>query len=238
MENTKTGFEFDLRNIATVLKKGLPFLVVLPLITMLITFYINMYHLTPVYRASTTLMVGKIYTFEDNQYIRYEDLLIANQLVKTYSQIAKSRSVCEQVIAQNNLDLTYGDFSKKVSVNAITDTQLISLNVTDADPVTASHLANETAMVFMEKVKEIIHFDNVNVIDPATVPEEPVGPKVKLNVIFAGMLGLIIAIMGIMIRRWLKQTFDNSEEAEQILEIPVLGNIPVIKSPKNKSGGI
>lgn len=228
--------EVDLRDLLMVLKKGLPILVLIPLLCMIIAGYVSLYHLAPFYRASTTLIVSKIYTFDDKQYIHYEDLLIANQLVSTYSQIAKSRSVCEQVTAINGLDMTPESFSAKITVQAIKDTQLISLSITDTDPVVAARLANQTAVVFMEKAKEIMHFNNVKIVDAATVPETPVGPSVKRNIILAGVMGLFTAFLVIFARQFLKQTFESSEEVEQLLEMPVLASIPGINTKSNPGG--
>lgn len=234
--NEKTDFEIDLKQLYTILKKGLLILIFIPLLCMIISGYITKNYSIPVYCASTTLMVSKIYTFEDKNFIRYEDLLIANQLVSTYSQIAKSKSMCEQVIAKNGLDITPEIFSNKITVQAISDTQLISLNVTDADPVLAARLANETAMVFMEKVKEIMNFNNVKIIDPATIPEAPIGPNVKRNIVLAGVTGLFTAFFIVFVRQYFKQTFESSEEVEDLLEIPVLAIIPDINSKSNPGG--
>jgi capsular polysaccharide biosynthesis protein len=231
--SVKPDIEVDLKDILIILKKGLPILIFIPLLCMIITGYVNLNYLPPVYQASTTLMVSNIYTFDDKQYMRYEDLLVANQLAKTYSQIAKSRSVCEQVIAKNGLEMSPESFSAKISVQALNNTQLISLNITDSDPVLAARLANETAMVFMEKVTRIMQFNNVKIIDFATIPSKPIGPNTRQNVLSAGILGLLLAVVLVFVRQFLKQTFENTEEAEQLLEIPVLAGIPVIKNSKN-----
>ncbi|SFQ98710.1 YveK family protein [Desulfoscipio geothermicus] len=235
--SVKPDIEVDLKDILIILKKGLPILFFVPLVCMIITGYISIYYLPPVYRASTTLMVSKIYTLDDKQYMHYEDLLVANQLAKTYSQIAKSRSVCEQVIAENDLQMSPESFSNKILVQAINNTQLISLSVTDADPVLAARLANETAGVFMEKVIGIMQLNNVKIIDFAAVPQSPIKPNVRHNVLSAGILGLLLALAIVFIRKILKQTLENSEEAEQLLDIPVLASIPAIKSSRIISGG-
>jgi len=238
-EKNDFEIEVDLKDILNILKKGLPVLILIPLLFMVIAGYVSLYRLDPVYRASTTLMVGgNIYANDDKQYIHYEDLLTGKQLVSTYSEIAKSRSVCEQVTIKNDLDITAENFSKKITVQAINDTPLISLNITDTNPAAAAKLANETATVFMEKVKEIMQFNNVKIIDIARTPKKPIGPNVNRNIVLAGVLGLFMAIFIIFLRQFFKQTFENSEEAAKLLETTVLANIPVIKESKSNSGGV
>lgn len=55
-------------------------------------------------------------------------------LTKDYAELIKSRTVTEGVIAQLNLDLTHEELLKKMAVDSATDTRILSITVTDADP--------------------------------------------------------------------------------------------------------
>ncbi|RYD07018.1 hypothetical protein N752_00115 [Desulforamulus aquiferis] len=65
--------------------------------------------------------------------LQYNDILTANQLVKTYSQIAKSRTITEKVIEAEKLSFTPEQLSQKIDVKPVKDTQLISITVEDID---------------------------------------------------------------------------------------------------------
>lgn len=216
----------DLRDIWRIIKKGKWILISLPLIAMITSGIISFFVLTPRFEASTTLMVGKTYSGPDAVMLQYNDILTANQLVKTYSQIAKSRSVVEKVIASEQLNMTPEELSGKIDVKPVKDTQLIQITVEDTSPERATRIANYTAAVFMGKVVEIMKVDNVNIVDHAVVPASPVKPNKKLNIIIAGVVGFMVAFGLVFLLEFLDRTIKNSEDVERHLELPVLGVIP------------
>lgn len=229
--DTREDFEvIDLRDIWRIIKKGKWILISLPLIAMLTSAIISFFVLTPRYEASTTLMVGKTYAGQEAaMMLQYNDILTANQLVKTYSQIAKSRTVVEQVMRSEKIDTTYGSLSQGIDVKPVKDTQLIQITVQDVNPQRAARLANVTAIVFMDKVVEIMKVDNVNIIDHAVVPGAPIKPNKKLNVIIAGVVGFMAALGIIFLLEFLDRTIKTREDIQRHLDLPVLGVIPKIE---------
>lgn len=216
----------DLRDIWRIIKKGKWILISLPLIAMITSGIISFFVLTPRFEASTTLMVGKTYKGPDAVMLQYNDILTANQLVKTYSQIAKSRSVVEKVIASEQLNMTPEELNGKIDVKPVKDTQLIQITVEDTSPEWATRIANYTAAVFMGKVVEIMKVDNVNIVDHAVVPASPVKPNKKSNIIIAGVVGFMVALGLVFLLEFLDRTIKNREDVERHLELPVLGVIP------------
>lgn len=219
----------DLREVALVFKKRWSMLLGLPAVAVLIAALLSFFVLTPIYRASTTLMVSKTYQGENGPVMQYNDILMANQLVKTYSEIAKSRAVLEKVIEQEKLTLTPDDLGKQITVKPLRDTQLIQISVENPDPQQAARLANAVAAVFMVKVVEVMKLDNVNVVDSAVVPEAPVKPQKMLNMVIAGVLGLMLAVGLVFLLAYLDQTIKSSEDVQRYLELPVLGTIPYME---------
>lgn len=220
--------EIDLRDVVRILKKRWAWLVVLPLVAALASALISLYALEPLYESSTTLMVGKTYEGEQAYLLQYNDVLMANQLVKTYSEIAKSRAVAEQVIKEENLEITPEQFKNIIEVEPFNDTQLIQITITDPDPNTARRLANRSAKVFMDKVIQVMKVDNVNVIDVAQAPVSPVKPNVKLNILVAGLLGLMAALGLAFLFEFMDQTIKTADDVSRYLDLPVLGAVPNI----------
>jgi capsular polysaccharide biosynthesis protein len=220
--------EIDLRDVFRILKKRWTWLVVLPLVAALVSALISIYVLEPLYESSTILMVGKTYEGEQAYLLQYNDVLMANQLVKTYSEIAKSRAVAEQVIKEENLSISPEQFKNIIKVEPFNDTQLIKITITDPDPYTAERLANRSANVFMEKVVQVMKVDNVNVIDVAQVPVSPVKPNVKLNILVAGLLGLMAALGLAFLFEFMDQTIKTADDVSRYLDLPVLGAVPYI----------
>lgn len=207
-------------DIIIILRKKIIPLITIPLFFMLAAGLISYYLLIPVYQTSTTLMINTTYINknyinknndnENNPLLQLNDILTANQLVQTYTQIAKSNQVANQVITVENLNITPQEFIGKIHIQPIKNTQLINITVTDTNPYQAARLANTTARVFMNKVVEIMKVENVNVIDPALVPQTPIKPNKTLNIIIAGICGLFISISIIFLLESFNQTTKNT----------------------------
>ena len=218
----------ELRDILRVLKNGKWILIILPLVSMLTSGIFSYFVITPVYKSSTTLMVGKNYSGENGPLLQYNDILTANQLVKTYSQLAKSRTVAEKVIELEKLDITPVAFSSKIDVQPVRDTQLIQISIEDPDPNKAARLANVSGQVFIRKVVEVMKLDNVNIVDQAVPPQLPDKPNKRMNIMIAIVVGLMVAVGLVFLREFLDQTIKSSEDVNRYLELSVLGVIPKI----------
>lgn len=147
-------------------------------------------------------------------------------LVSTYSEIVKSRGIADKVIANLNLDMDYEEFSGKVSIEPVKDTQIISVKVVDTIAQRAADIANETSMIFKDSITQIMNVDNVQILDKATLPEEPSSPKVMRNTAIGVMLGFILGIGIALIMELSNTRVKTSEEVTEAFDIPVLGLIP------------
>lgn len=87
---------------------------------------------------------------------------------------------------------------------------------------------------FMTRLKETaatadLETANARVVDPATVPTEPVKPKKTLIVAIAALLALFAGVGLTLLLDALNNTFKSTEEIENRLNIPVLGILPQMK---------
>lgn len=226
MQMAKDLEVIDLREIGRILKRGKWILITLPLIALITSAVICFYVLEPRYEASTTLMVGKTYEGPDSMMLQYNDILAASQLVKTYSQIAKSRSVVEKVISYEKMQTTPEKFSKYVDVKPVKDTQLILITVEDKDPERATRLANYTATVFMGRVIEVMKVNNVNIIDLAVTPNLPVKPNKKLTISITGIFAMVVAIGLVFLLDFMDRTIKTVDDVKRHLNLTVLVTIP------------
>ena len=225
--------EISLKECLLILRKRL-WLIILPTIFFVVASgIISFFVLEPKYQTFTTLMVGnpRDYQSIDNR-LEYNDLLLNQKLVPTYGELVKTRVVADQVIDKLNLDMDYNNFIKKANVNLVEDTEIIKLEIVDTDPELATKIANETAIVFMENVKEFMLVDNVQVIDRAQIPNKPISPRPKLNMAIAGVLGLMLGMFLVFLLEYLDNTIKTPEDVERYLGLPVIGTIPMAN--KNK----
>lgn len=62
---------------------------------------------------------------------------------------------------------------------------------------------------------------------PATASSEPIRPRPLLNVVAGALVGVLLGIMLTWLRQRLDRALHSSEEAEELLDVPVLATIPI-----------
>lgn len=221
--------EISLQEIFFTLRKWIIMIISIFIISVAVAGVLSYYVLDPEYQTFTTLMVGKPKDYQTETKIEYNDVILNQKLVSTYGEIVKSRVVTDKVIENLGLDLSFNEFRNKVSVNLVKDTEIIKIQVTDNNPTLATDIANETAVVFMDSVKNIMRVENVQIIDKAQVPNNPIKPRPMYNMAIAGVLGLMAGVMLAFLLEFLDNTLKTPDDIEKHLELPVLGAIPVVK---------
>ncbi|MGL4402157.1 MAG: YveK family protein [Fusobacteriaceae bacterium] len=180
----------------------------------------------PEYRAKTTLMVssGEYYSAKN---INLEELNFNQKLATTYIGIAGSPSVLNSVI--KNLDLNYKieELNRKIDVKPIEKTEFIEIIASDSDPVIAMRIANETGKIFGDKIKEVMTFKNIKVVEEATVPRIPQPKKTAIIGIASFLLGVLVSVSSVFIYRIFYSKLCKPEEIEDILQSSVLMNMPL-----------
>ncbi len=217
--------EIDIRDIFRILRKRIKILIILPLLAVMISALVSYLYLTPVYKASTTLMLWKDYAGGE---VVYQDILFNRQLVNTYQELAKSRLVAQETIDRLRMTLTPTELSKKIEVSLVKDTEMISISVTDDSPERAAIIANVVAEVFRDQLPEMIRMENVKVVDQAFPPDKPIAPRPLLNTAIAGVLGVMVAAGLAFLLEYLDDTLKTPDEVQRLLELNVLGMIPLI----------
>jgi len=160
----------------------------------------------------------------------YNDILANRQLVKTYREIARSRTVMDEVIRSQNLTGYNADQLRAlVDVTLRGDTEIIAVSVEHKDPYFAARIANGVASSFKENTIRIMQVENVTVVDNAIAPDVPVKPRKMLTMAVAGFAGGMLGLAVAFVLAYLDNTFKTPEDVQQHLGLPVLGTIPLFK---------
>lgn len=217
--------EIELRELFYIIWKRIWIILLITILAVATSGIVSFYVLEPEYQTFTTLMVGKPkQSGEEN--MQYQDVLMNQKLVSTYGELAKSKIVSNEVIDKLNLDMSADTLRNKVSVSLVKNTEIIKIEVMDNDPEFASMIANETALVFMKNVTNIMKIENVQVIDKAEVPTYPIKPRPMLNMAIAGVLGIMVSVFLIFLLEYLDNTIKTPADVEKYLGLSVIGTIP------------
>lgn len=225
--------DISLKEYYFILRNRVRLIILSTILCVVVSALVSYIVLTPKYQTFTTLIIGKPkgYRNIDNK-LEYNDLLLNQKLASTYGELVKARVIVDEVIANLELDISYKAFREKVNVNLIKDTEIIKLEVTDKDPVLAAEIANETARVFMRRVKNIMMVENISIIDKAQVPDVPIKPRPKLNMAIASVLGFMVGIFLVFLLEYLDSTIKTPDDVERYLDLPIIGVIPMVEENK------
>lgn len=187
--------------------------------------------ITPQYESTTKMYV---LSKQDNNTLTQQDMQTSLSLTKDYAELIKSRTVTEGVIAQLNLDLTHEELLKKMAVDSATDTRILSITVTDADPYEACKIANAIRDVAANHIKNVMDIDAVNVVETANIPDQKASPSITKNGIIGGFLGVLLSVVIILIAYISNDTVKTQEDVEKYLGLSVLGTIPLTETDRKK----
>lgn len=95
---------------------------------------------TPVYQATTTVLVGE--SIRSSSVDRV-DIQISDALIQTYVEIARRQPVLQGVVTALNLDESWQSLANRVTVSLIDSTQLIEVTVEARSPELAQTIADE-----------------------------------------------------------------------------------------------
>ena len=215
----------DLREYLSIIKKKWFIMAILCAVCVAASTVYSFFIAKPVYQAETTLIV-KTEKTEGTNTVTSDQIKTTQQLAVTYGEIIKSRKVLDDVIKNLDLDESYGQLSGKISVSTVSDTQIIKVSVQDTNKSNAAKIANEIPKVFAKEAIRIADANGVEVIDKAQTPVNPVSPNKKMNILIAGVLGVMIGLFGIFLVEFLNTKIKTPHDIEKELGLPLLGVVP------------
>ncbi|WP_216830632.1 YveK family protein [Alkalihalobacterium elongatum] len=225
----------SLKELFTTMKKRIKLLIILPMIAVVVSGLVSYLVLTPIYQSSTQILVNQSKT--DMQNLTQADLRTNIELINTYNVIMKSPAILDKVIAELDLNRSYGALNSSVTVGSAQNSQVVAITVQDEDPVMAAQIANTIASVFQREIVNIMNVDNVSILSEAQPSSGPVKPNPTLNMAIAFVVGLMTAAGLAFLLEYLDTTIKTEQDIESVLGLPVIGAVSqmeevTLKQPK------
>ncbi len=216
--------EINLRDFYQFYKKFFLGILVVCLLFVAIALIYNIIIKTPMYSASTTLILVKDEN-SSNESISQSDVMLNQKLVSSYSRIIKSRLVLEQVIQSLDLDYDFQELYDEVTVTSVNDTEIMEVTVTDKDADKAFTIANEIAIVFNTEIKQIYKLSNVSIIDSAILPEKPSNDHLFRDVVLALFIGFVLSSGIVFVIFYFDDTLRDVDVIEKEIGLPVVAKV-------------
>ncbi|WP_062521720.1 polysaccharide biosynthesis tyrosine autokinase [Demequina silvatica] len=161
----------------------------------------------------------------------------AESNVKSYVDIAKSRTVAARAGEMVGSTDTADELLDQVTIANSTDTAVIRIYAHGPTPEAARDLANAWVVATTSVVAEIENAQatatggspaavGLMALDTASLPDVPTSPNVKLTVALGLIIGLVVGIVVAVVRSTQDRRLRKPADIESLFEIPVVGALP------------
>jgi len=184
---------------------------------------------TPVYAASADIYVTIAAGTASESLYQESQFLLGK--VASYSELATRPIVLEPVADALGYNGSVEGLGERVAAVTREQTSIITIEARSEEPQFAADLANTIAtelgpaIAALEPEGDRTTTVNISVIRQAEVPENPVSPRVQLNLFLAFIAGLLVAVGAMLARDHLDKTIRTEADVSGATGVPMLGSI-------------
>ena len=190
------------------------------------------------YEATVKVFIGKQKFKNVMEIYNNEEITLYQRLITTYSEVIKSKKLINKSINESKINslkevdekIEYGSVIGDLTVNPITDTQIIELKYISKNPQQSYNLIYSMTKNIIAYSKELYPTVNIKVLEQVNVNSGALMSKKIMIISIAFIFGLIVSIGGVIMMMYFNNTFKNKESLEEELGLAVLGTIPDIEN--------
>lgn len=220
MENRINEGEIQLNifEILYILKKRILILIFAAIVGFGVFGTYSYFILQPQYTSTAMLYVFS----KETTLTSLADLQIGSQLTKDYKIIISSRPVLLKVIATLNLDITYKELKKKLTVENPADTRILLLSIVDGDPEMSKQIVDAVAETASAYIGDLMEMVPPKIIEDGEIPQNKTSPHTKKNAALGAALGIMLVVAVTVIQNILDDSIKTEDDVAKYLDVPVL----------------
>lgn len=220
-----------------VIKRKYKLIGIITAVFVIVSIILSFFVITPKYQVEEKLFVGKAeskinHSYDNNEVQMYQNLL------STYSDVIMTNDLVQTALNESGINLQAKNVIKSLQVTPKPNTQIIDIIYDDTNPQRAVNVIEGITKVFIKKSKELIPNSNVQVIERANYPSNPVSPNKILYILIAFILGVLVGIGAALLLEFMDNTFRSKDDLEKALGLPVIGTIIDYSNGEEKSGNV
>lgn len=179
-----------------------------------------------VYRATAILIVNFQTSTSSN-----DSVTASLEAVPTYSQLITSPIVLQPILTQHP-GMTLKQLSAMITVTPKPTSQLIEVDVDNANPTLAKNIANEISDQFVQYINPQLAATVLPVY--AVQPVDPIRPHPLQDGAVGAVVGLGLALALIFIFEWFDDRLGGPEDVQDLLGMDTLAIIPQLSRRERK----
>lgn len=160
--------------------------------------------------------------------------------VVSYANLVRSAQVLEPVVEELGLDTNAGELGTRVQASPVTDTVLIDITATDADPTLAARIANTVAESLAERVDELETPQRsgdspvqLQLVREATAPGSASYPNIPVMILVGFLLGTALGVAVAVLRELVDTRVRSEQDLRAVTDSSVIGTITMDDEAKN-----
>ena len=130
------------------------------------------------------------------------------------------------MIEKQKLDMNVDQLKSKISIGNPADTRVLSITISDTDPIRAQALAEEVAKTSSDYIGDIMEMVPPKIIEEGVPAAYPSSPNVKKNAAMGGLAAAVLISGIICLGVIMDDTIKTEEDVEKYLGLTVLASIP------------
>lgn len=190
----------------------------------------------PVYKSTASIYILRQEGANDETNYN-SDFSLALSVVNDCTTLLTSRSVLNEVIEQNNLNYTYGDLCKKISINNPQSTRYLEISVSTYSPAESKKIVDAVCNIGKDQIVSIMGFNQVNIVDEGTLPDSPTNSFFSIVIVLAALVAFLLTYVICILCFILDDRISDPDDVERYLQLSVLGTIPNTGGKKSSYGG-
>lgn len=154
-------------------------------------------------------------------------LSMGPELITLCEVILTSDDVLQQIIDELNLGVTCDQLANAIDITAASDTKIMQITVTDADPATAQAICQRLTDITSDSMAKITDMvTSTEVLSAARLPEKAVSGSRAKNALLGALLGAVLCAGVIVLRYLLVPCVRTEEDVTGTLGLKLLSTIP------------
>ncbi len=223
MENEHYEQEIDLLELIRLLLNRWYLILASVIVVFGLTTFYSVVILEDTYTTQSTVLVDVVLEGQVDQ----GDIRLAQELLDTYTEVAESNRVIDELKSDLNLSYTNNTVRNMMEVTRGRGSSIVlKFSVTSTDPDEAAAMANGLVSIIQDMASDSTILHGIEILDTAEAPLNPSGPNRLLYMSIGIILGGMIGVFGVFGLEFLDKSIKTSKDIENKLKLRVLGVIP------------
>jgi diguanylate cyclase (GGDEF)-like protein len=199
-----------------IIRRGWWLILITALVAVNLSLLYSYYLAEPTYEAVARFIVSpNLQNIESRDLVNSLEALDKRSIISTYAEVLNSREIINGTMSLLGADpMQFVNY--KTLVTVLPDANIIRFSVQGPDPEVSAILANGIGQNAIDFIRNLYVIYNIEFLDQAVVPSEPIQPKPIQNAGLALLVGTVLGVGLAIFRDQLSSTLDRLGERNKI----------------------